>query len=312
MRAVVVTSWDRPPTVEQRPDPQATPGEVLVRIRAAAIGHLDLDVAAGAFPVLPQLPFTPGVEAAGVVEAAPADCEFDAGTAVLVRGAGLGVVRDGSWAELVSVPADALERAPDGLDFPLAACFFVPTTTAAIALRQVGAVAGTRVLVTGARGAVGSVAVQLAARLGCEVVASTRSPLGYEVPSASVRVVEAGREAELDATEVDCIIDTVGGLQLGERLALVRPGGCCAVVGYAAGPESRINLPAWLVSNVHLIPVNGIAQEALARELAPGLAADLASGALQLPVQTFALTDVVGAMTAVRRGEVGGRAVIVP
>lgn len=312
MRAVVVSSWQQPPTVQELADPQALPGEVLVRIQAAAVGHLDLDVAAGAFPVLPQLPFTPGVEAAGVVEQVTADSDVLPGTAVLVRGAGLGVVRNGSWAQLVSAPIEALEPMPAGLDFPLAAGFFVPTTTAAIALREAAARPGMRVLVTGARGAVGSIAVQLAARLGCEVFAATRSPVDFRPLLDGVRVVQSGREAEQGVTEVDCIIDTIGGPELAARLNLVRPGGSCAVVGYSAGAESLLNLPAWLVANVRLTPINGIAHDALARELAPGLAADLANGTLRLPVQVFDLAHIADAMAAVRLGTVGGRAVIVP
>ena len=312
MRAVVVTSWEAPPSVEQVTDPEVLPGEVLVRIGAAAIGHLDLDVASGAFPVLPPLPFIPGVEAAGVVVQAPDDCGVAPGDAVLVRGAGLGVVRNGSWAELVSAPVDALAAVPGGMDLPLAASFFVPTTTAAIALQEVGATAGMRLLVTGARGAVGSIAVQLAARLGCEVFAATRQPEQYPLVGPSVTAVLAGQEAAQGATALDGIIDTIGGAQLADRLSLVRSGGACAVLGYAAGALSTMLLPAWLVANVRLIPINGIAHDALARSLAPSLASDLLSGALRLPVHTYELDEIHEAMSSVRQGMVGGRAVIVP
>jgi NADPH:quinone reductase-like Zn-dependent oxidoreductase len=317
MRAVVVTSWDRPPSIQEAPDAQVLPGEVLVRVGAAAVGHLDLDVAGGAFPVLPQLPFIPGVEAAGIVVQAPANGTVAPGDEVLVRGAGLGVMRNGSWAELVSAPLAAVEPVPAGLDLALAACFFVPTTTAAVALQQVGATAGTRVLVTGARGAVGSIAVQLAARLGCEVFASTRAPEGYRLTTeprsgGSVRAVLAGQEAQQGVGDIDCIVDTIGGPNTVERLSLVRPGGCCAVLGYSAGAISTLTIPAWLVANVRLIPINGIAHDALARELAPSLAADLVAGALQLPVQTYGWDQIGEAMAAVRQGSIGGRAVIVP
>jgi NADPH2:quinone reductase len=127
-----------------------------------------------------------------------------------------------------------------------------------------------------------------------------------------VQVVRAGQEAQQGVHDLDCIIDTIGGPNTVERLSLVRSGGCCAVLGYAAGPVSTLNLPAWLVANVQLVPINGIAHDARARELAPNLAAELVGGTLHLPVQTYPLEECSRAMTAVRRGEVGGRAVIVP
>jgi NADPH2:quinone reductase len=318
MQAIVVDAWGATPQVREVAEPEVMPGEYLVRIKAAAVGHLDIDVASGSFPVLPTLPFIPGVEAAGVVEQAPADAAFPPGSPVVVRGAGLGVVRNGGWADLVSAPAAALAELPAGMSFPVAASYFVPATTAAIALAQVAVRPQARILITGAGGAVGALAVQLAVRAGHRVIASTRSPERLGNFGDSVLVVPAGEESQQALNDgpgldgLDGVIDTVGGSGMGSRINLVRSGGRYALVGYAAGIQTQLNLPAWLVANVQLIPINGIAHEELARQLAPGLAADLIAGALVLPVEVNSFGAIAQVMQDVRGGVVGGRAVIVP
>ena len=109
----------------------------------------------------------PGVEAAGTVLQSE---RFAAGTRVWLRGAGLGTIEDGTWRETISARDAALGLLPDAIPMPLGAAFFSPCTAAWVALFEVGALqAGERLLVSGASGAVGSVAVQLARAAGAQV-----------------------------------------------------------------------------------------------------------------------------------------------
>src|SRR5438128_10492567 len=160
MRAIRVHNWAAPPLVETIDDAVRAQGETLVRVTAAALAHLDLTVASGTFELKPPLPYVGGVE--GCAEVLESD-EFEPGTQVLLRGGGLGLLRDGTWRELASVPTRAMTRLATPLPAPVAATFFVPSTTAYVALNDVGRFQpGERVAVVGATGAVGSMILQQA------------------------------------------------------------------------------------------------------------------------------------------------------
>ena len=139
-----------------------------LKIEAASVGHLDLTIASGQFRIRPPLPHIGGVEGCGrVVDSGT----LAPGTRVLIRGAGVGIVKPGCWADQVVVADRALRPIGDELAAPLAATFFVPCTTAHFALHDVGRfTGGERVVVTGATGAVGSVVTQLALRGGAAAV----------------------------------------------------------------------------------------------------------------------------------------------
>ena len=155
MKAVRVHAWGEPPRVEDVPEPQGGAGRTLVRMHAATVGHIDRTVWSGAFLRHPPLPYVPGVEAAGVVVASE---RFARGARVWMRGAGLGIARDGTWRELIEVPDEALGELPDAVSFALGSAFFSPCTSAWVALHEVARLqAGERVLVSGASGAVGSI-----------------------------------------------------------------------------------------------------------------------------------------------------------
>lgn len=280
-----------------------------VRMLAATVGHLDAQIASGHFPIHPQLPYTPGVEGAGeVLESA----SIPVGMAVTVRGAGVGVIRDGTWCEEAIVPDEALMPAPQGMHMPLAASYFVPATTAFVALHDLCAVGpGSFVLITGGRGAVGSLAVQLALKAGASVVVLTRDPKSWPGPSSDRLTVCA---SDSDVTSFtgrtfDCLIETVGGAGLERRLSAVKPGGICALVGYASSFDFVLSAPAFILNDVTLAPVNMLRREERAREVAPVLATELLSGELVLPVSEYSLDQIDVALHDVAAG-LGGRAVL--
>ncbi|PZG21253.1 alcohol dehydrogenase catalytic domain-containing protein, partial [Nonomuraea aridisoli] len=146
-------------------EPEPAPGQAVVEVRHAAVNFSELRLM-GRLPVGTVL----GYDAAGVVVRAAID---GTGPAAGARVAAFGA---GAWAERVAFDTDALAVVPDGVDLATAAALPMAGITALRSLRAAGAGPGSRVLVTGASGAVGRLAVQLAARAGAYVVASVGSP----------------------------------------------------------------------------------------------------------------------------------------
>jgi NADPH:quinone reductase len=318
MRAVRIHSWGAEPVVDDIPAPAPKDGETLVRVDAAAVSHLDLTVASGTFDLKPQLPYIGGVEGCGTVVSSEV---YEPGTRVVLRGGGLGLVRSGTWAELVATRKGATPI-PAELSPELGATYFVPTTTAYVALHDIGRLGNWPgiepevVVVAGAVGAVGSMVVQLALRAGCTVIGvvadasqASQLPAGVE----AVLIDDEERAASLlKERPATLLVDTLGGQAVARRSRWVRPGGRAVVVGYVAGKELGLDVPAWLLDDVALLPVNMIRREAAALEYAPLLADLLAKGELKLEVQSFAMDDAARALKLLAAGGLRGRAVIVP
>jgi NADPH2:quinone reductase len=305
MKAVRVHAWNEPPRVEEVPEPVAAPGTSLVRMQAATVGHIDRTVWSGQFLRHPPLPYVPGVEGAGVVVASE---RFAPGQRVWLRGAGLGILRDGTWREVIAAPDDALGVLPEGVPMALGSAFFSPCTSAWVALHDVGQLqAGEEVLVCGASGAVGSIACQLAREAGARVRAvvfdaaqAARLPAGVEAVAAQ----ELKPEAEL-------LLDTVGGTALPVALRGVAPGGRAVLVGYAGGTEIRLSLPELLQRDIALLGIDSVmAPMALRQQAWSRLARDLEPGLLEEITSEVPLSEAVAAAQRLMAGQVRGRIVV--
>ncbi|SFW78517.1 quinone oxidoreductase family protein [Amycolatopsis australiensis] len=314
MRAARFHTWGSAPVVDDVPEPARAAGEVLVDVQAAAVAHLDATVASGTFDLKPPLPYAGGVEGAGIVVAGDG---FEPGTQVMLRGGGLGLLRDGTWAERVSVPAKAVTRLDSPLAPEVAATFFVPATTAFVVLHDVARLGeDEEVIVVGAAGAVGSMVAQQARLAGAKVTGVVgREDQLADVPDGVTGVcLESTGDIERLAADrpASLLVDTLGGDGLVARTRWVRPGGRAAVIGYVTGTEVRLDLPSWLLDDVALLPVNMIRQERRAREVAGELVKRLSAGELSVAVQQYAFADAALALEDLRAGRVRGRAVLVP
>lgn len=309
MRAARFHEWGASPVVEDVPEPAYEPGRVLVEVRAAALSHLDLTVSGGSFGMRPPLPYVGGVEAGGVVLASDT---LEPGTHVLLRGGGLGLLRDGCWSERVCVSRKAVTPVPADLPADVAASFFVPTTTAYVALHDVARLEpGEEVVVTGATGAVGSMVAQLALHAGATVTGIVARPELLDQVPEGVRGMSLDDAAELAAgRSASLLVDTLGGDGLVGRTRWVRPGGRAVVIGYVLGASVTVDLPSWLLDDVALLPVNMVRQERRAREVAPRLMERLLAGELRLNVERFDVSEIPQALKLLRDGRVRGRAVV--
>ena len=314
MRSVRVRQFGEGFELVELPLPDRTAGSTLVAVEAAVVGHLDAAIASGGFRLQPELPYTPGVEGAGVVVQSDT---IPIGRRVVLRGGGLGIARDGCWSTHVMAPDRALVPSPSGLDPLTAAAFFVPTVTAYVALHDVGGhKASEPVLVTGAAGAVGSAAVQMALLAGAEEVVAvvSRDESRALLPDGVTALVARGDDLAVHLTGrcPSLVIDTVGGPTLEAILRSVPAGGRVAAVGYTHGPQIAIDLPSFLLADVQLRPVNSMRFERRGRELLPQLSEWLVQEVLTIRTERFALDDIGTALDRLRSGHALGRIVVSP
>lgn len=204
-------------------DPHAGAGQVRVRIKAAGVQPYDLWVRKGLLPsgAAPGLPVIPGNEFAGVV-----DQVGDGVTGVAVGAEVLGFGRHEAYAEYLVVPADQVVAKPAGMPWEVAGGFSGGAQTAHIALRELGVDAGDTLLVHGAAGGVGTVAVQLAVLWGATVIGTAREANHDYLRSLRATPVAYGegllervRTAAPDG--VDAVLDGAGGEALTALLALM-------------------------------------------------------------------------------------------
>jgi NADPH2:quinone reductase len=250
MRAAVVRELGQVPEVEAAAEPAAGEGERIVQVLAVPLNPIDINVCAGRFyGGHPEVPFVAGCEAVGRVA--------ESGQLVWMHGAGLGVTRDGTLAERVAVPAEALFPVPDGADPALAGALGIAGVAGWLPVAWRAPIReGETVLVLGATGTVGLVALQAARLLGAgRVVAAGRNRAGLERAreAGADAVVALGEEEDLAVAFRDAcggdgptlIVDPLWGEPLAAALQAAAPGARAVNIGQSAGPEARL-ASAWV------------------------------------------------------------------
>lgn len=254
MRAVVCRSYGPPESLEldDVPEPVPGPGQLLVRVYAAAVNFPDVLFIAGKYQVKIPPPFIPGNEIAGEVLAAGPGAPFSPGQRV----AG---TTFGAFAEQALLDATQATVVPDDADFAAAAAFGVTYRTAYHALRSTAAVAaGDWVVVLGAAGGVGLAAVDLAVAMGARVLAAASSPEKLELcrQRGAEALVDYDREdlksriRELTGDAARVVLDPVGGAYAEPALRGLARGGTFVTLGYAAGSIPAIPLNLILLKDI--------------------------------------------------------------
>ena len=246
--------------LDEVPDPQPGPGEVLVRVRAANVNFPDALLCRGHYQVRPPLPFTPGVELCGEVVALGEGVGDPAAGARIIAPAAL---PGGAFAELAVVPAASTLPAPEALDDAEAAALHIGYQTGWFALHRRAAIkAGETLLVHAAAGGVGSAAVRLGKAAGATVIGVVGGPekadvarkLGCDVVVdrhaedfvAVVKEVTGGRGA-------DVVFDPVGGEAYTKSTKCIAFEGRIVVIGFTSGTIPAPGLNHALVKNYSIL-----------------------------------------------------------
>lgn len=253
-------------TIAELPINKLPEHEVLIRVHYAGLNYKDALSARGHKGITRSFPHTPGVDAAGVVVNS-SDSNFLLGEEVLVTGYDLGMNTFGGFAEYVRVPAAWVVSKPTGISLKESMVLGTAAFTAGLSLTKMERMGQTPelgpVLVTGASGGVGSMAVAILALAGYEVIASTGSE------SAHAFLKGLGATTILDRTEVDeqserlllrprwaGAIDTVGGNTLATALKACSRRGSVAACGLVASHELNMTVYPFLLNGVNLLGVD--------------------------------------------------------
>ena len=301
-------------------DAALPPGGVTVRVAYSTINYKDGLALTGKSPVVRKFPLHAGIDFAGSVEASD-DPRFKAGDKVLLNGWGVGESHSGGLAQRARVKADWLVPLPAGLSERQAMAIGTAGYTAmlcVLALERHGVSAGSGdVLVTGANGGVGSVAVALLSKLGHRVVASTG------------RMQEADFLKRLGAAEVISrdelsapgkplgkerwagVVDSVGSHTLANACATTRYGGAVAACGLAQGMDLPASVAPFILRGVTLYGIDSVMAPQKARlEAWERLAHDLDLAKLEAITQEIGMAQVVQAGADILAGRVRGRLVV--
>jgi NADPH2:quinone reductase len=295
-------------------DEPAADGGVIIDVAAAGVSFADLLQTTGGYQMKVPLPYTPGMDAAGVVRSAPAGTGLAAGQRVAV------LLDYGCWQEVVSVPAERVLPLPDGMSFEAGAAAPLNYLTALFALaRRAQAQPGDTLLVHGAAGGVGTAAIQLGRALGLRTIAvvSDEAKQDFALRSgAHHAILSDGWLAALrdliGERAADIVLDPVGGDRITDSLRSLAPEGRLVVVGFTGGEIPAVKVNRLLLGNTAVLG-------AASREFFGQQPATVAALLVKLrqagtlpdpPVQPYPFADARSALRAIADRKAQGKIVL--
>jgi acrylyl-CoA reductase (NADPH) len=296
-------------------------GDVTVEVSHSSLNYKDGLAITGSSPVVRRWPMIPGIDFVGRVRES-GNAAHAAGDVVVLNGWGVGETHLGGYGELARVPGEWLVPLPDGITAERSMAIGTAGLTAMLCVlaledHGVGPDAGP-ILVTGAAGGVGSVAVSILSTLGYEVVASSGRAeeqgeflrgLGASEVIDRAELAEPGRP--LGKERWGGAVDTVGTHTLANALATTRYGGTVAACGLAGGMDLPASVAPFILRGVTLAGVDSVMAPLDRRQRAWGrLATDLPAGALDELTEVRPLADAVELGPAIVAGQVRGRVVL--
>lgn len=295
-------------------------GDVTVRVTHSTINYKDGLAITGKMPVVRHWPMIPGIDFAGVVETSD-HVGFKPGDQVILNGWGLGETRLGAWAEKARVKGDWLVRLPEGLSAADAMAIGTAGYTAMLsilALERHGLTPESgSVVVTGAAGGVGSIALALLSKLGYHVVAVTGRPEEHDYLNGlgASEIVDrkelSGSPKPLAKERWAAGIDAVGSTVLANVISMIARGGAVAACGNAGGMDLPTSVAPFILRGVTLIGIDSpycplpLREEAWRR-----LASDLDKSKLASLVTAIGFDDIVSTARSIIDGKVRGRILI--
>ncbi len=300
---------------------QLAPGEVVIRVSWSDINYKDALAATGAGRILRRYPLVGGVDLSGIVESS-SDPRYAPGDPVLVTGCGLSETHDGGYAECARVHGDWVIPLPPGLTLRTAMALGTAGFTAALAIHRMEHNGQTPakgpILVTGATGGVGSIAIDMLAGRGYEVVALTSKPssreylLGLGAREVLLRSELSLGERPLERARWGGGIDNLGGDTLSYLLRSTDNWGCVASIGLAAGATLNTSIMPFILRGVNLLGINSSATLREARlAVWQRIATDLAPRHLEhIVTRTVSLEELPQAFQVYLDGQNAGRTLV--
>jgi putative YhdH/YhfP family quinone oxidoreductase len=323
MRAFVVAekSGSIQMAKETLPTNSLPPGDVVVRVRYSSLNYKDALAARGHRGVVRSLPHVPGIDAAGeVVESASP--KFQPGQSVIVTSFELGADRFGAWAEFIRVPADWIVPLPGGLSLRDAMIFGTAGLTAAMCVevfqeRGLTPDAG-ELVVTGASGGVGTLAVGMLSRLGYSVVAVSGKPQSREFLARLGAKRVLSREEAIDSSDRPLLkaqwagaVDTVGGAMLATIVRSTKPRGVVAACGLVGGAELPLSVYPFILRGVQLVGIESAWYPAEKRSaLWKHMAIDWRPATFEDLATEVSLDELPPKIDAILHGGITGRVVV--
>jgi acrylyl-CoA reductase (NADPH) len=292
-------------------------GDVTVRVQWSCINYKDGLAVTGLAPVVRRWPMIPGIDLAGTVESS-SHANWNQGDSVVLNGFGLGETHLGAWAEKARVKGDWLTPLPQGMTTRDAMAIGTAGYTAmlaVIALERHGVSPDKGpIVVTGAVGGLGSVAIALLSQLGFHVVASTgrASEAGYLKSLGAKEVIERGELTgpvkPLTKERFAGGIDSVGSTTLANVLSMTRYGGAVAACGLAGGLELPTTVAPFILRGVSLLGVDSVyCPQPMRREAWRRLAVDLDRAKLAAITSEVPLSGVIETARTIVDGKLRGR-----
>jgi len=298
------------------------PGEVVIRVAYSSVNYKDALAATGAGKVIRRFPCVGGVDAAGIVESS-SDARFKPGDEVIVTGYEMGVAHDGGFAEYARVPADWVVPLPKELSLFDAMALGTAGFTAALAIHRLEQNELTpdkgKVLVTGATGGVGSLAIMMLAQLGYRVVALTGKDSEHDYLQ-SLGTAEILPRSAIDLNSTRPLekalwagaLDAVGGTTLSWLTRTMQQDGAIASFGNAGGVELHTTVYPFILRGVKLLGVDSAATAMPLREkIWQRLSSDLRPAQLDRVVRTIHFAQMSECFAAMLQGRSRGRVVLV-
>lgn len=297
-------------------------GEVLVRVAFSGVNYKDGLASIPEGRIVRSYPFVPGIDLAGVVEES-SDARFKAGDEVIATGYDLGVSHFGGFSEYARVKADWLVARPQGLSLQESMALGTAGFTAALAVHQLeknGLKSGNGpVLVTGATGGAGSVAISILHRLGYQVVASTGKESAHaylrelgasEILDRAVTSAESDRPLEKERW-AGCI-DAVGGSTLAYLIRTTQYGGSIAAFGNTGGVNFSASVFPFILRGINLLGIDSVfCPMELRRTLWQHLATDYKPEQLLGRIgHEASFEELPAALARVLKGEARGHTII--
>jgi NADPH2:quinone reductase len=306
---------------EQMTVEDLTPGEVVIKVRYSSINYKDALAATGAGKILRKYPLNGGIDLSGEVVSS-ADSRYTPGQQVLVTGCNLSETFDGGYAEYARVAAESVIPLPDGLDLSQAMALGTAGFTAALAVHRMehnGLTPGKGpVVVTGATGGVGSIAVDMLAGRGYEVTAVSGKPerdqFLRELGAAHIlrrQEIDFGKRP-LEAAQWAGAVDNVGGEMLTWLTRTMDFWGSIASIGLAGSHKLETTVMPFILRGVNLLGINSSATPREVRLVVwKRISTDLKPRHFdQLVTRTIGFDELPGAFPDYLAGRVTGRTIV--